>query len=110
MSEYSTVLNVLSVHSNKPRLYKYAYYSSKSAVELLTKELAIEFSNRNITVNALSFGAVNTNMNKDLTEFERETAKNKVLLKKIFKAEEIANFAYDIINNFFKNLLLEVYL
>ena len=40
----------------------------------------MEFSSRNITVNALSFGAVNTNMNKDLTEHEKEITKNKVIL------------------------------
>ena len=102
MTKYSTILNILSVHSSKPRENKYAYDSSKSAIEQLTKELALEFSSRNITVNALSFGAVNTNMNKDLTEHEKEIAKNKVPLKKIFEAYEIANFTYDIVNNFSK--------
>lgn len=102
MTKYSTILNILSVHSSKQRENKYAYDSSKSAIEQLTKELALEFSSRNITVNALSFGAVNTNMNKDLTEKEKEIAKNKVPLKKIFEAYEIANFIYDIVNNFSK--------
>ena len=31
-------------------------------------------------MNELSFGTVNTNMNKDLTEHEKEIAKNKVIL------------------------------
>lgn len=65
MDRYSTILNILSVHSNKPRVNKYAYDSSKSALEILTKELALEFGNKGITINALSFGAVNTAMNQE---------------------------------------------
>lgn len=36
MTKYSTILNILSVHSSKPRENKYAYDSSKSAIEQLT--------------------------------------------------------------------------
>ena len=98
----STILNMLSVHSFRPRMNKYAYDSSKSAIEMFTKELALEFAARGITVNGLSFGAVETDMNK-VWEYEgsyRKEALSKVPLRIIFKPCDIASFAYNIINNF----------
>ncbi len=100
----STILNLISVHSFKPRINKYAYDSSKSALEILTKELGLEFANKNITVNALSFGAVETNMNKIWKNniSLKKMARDKVPLKIIFKPNQIAQFAYDIVENFSK--------
>lgn len=102
MDSGSTILNLISVHSFKPRTNKYAYDSSKSALEMLTKELGIELANKNITINALSFGAVETKMNEvwesDISK--KEEARKKVPLKIIFKPSQIATFAYKIVENF----------
>lgn len=88
-------------NSNK-YLLAYAYDSSKSALEMLTKELGIELANKNITINALSFGAVETKMNEvwesDISK--KEEARKKVPLKIIFKPSQIATFAYKIVENF----------
>lgn len=102
MKEGSTILNILSVHSNKPRLDKYSYDCSKSATECLTKELALEISERNITINALSFGAVETDMNKSWKYYPEEKieALEKVPLKIIFSPEKIANFIKTLLENF----------
>ena len=104
MKEGSTILNIISIHSYKPRTNKYAYDSSKSAIEILTKELALEFAEKKITINALSFGAVETNMN-DIWKNDpklKENALNKVPLKIIFTPNEIANFAKIILTSFSK--------
>lgn len=102
MAQGGRILNVLSVHSSIPRKYKYAYDASKSALELTTKELALEFSDKNITINAVSFGAVNTNMNKDWIKEKSKVQETleKVPLRIIFKPEEIAKFIVNIIENF----------
>lgn len=102
MDSGSTILNLISIHSFIPRTNKYAYDSSKSALEMLTKELGIELANKNITINALSFGAVETKMNevweRDISK--KEVARKKVPLKIIFKPIQIATFAYKIVENF----------
>ena len=102
MKNGSTILNVISVHYNKPRKNKYAYDASKAAIAILTQELALEFAHKNITVNALSFGAVKTNMNKDWINNDEKVKQvlSKVPLNKIFTSDEIASFAYSIINDF----------
>lgn len=102
MKEKSTILNLASIHSSKPRLNKYAYDSSKNAVIMLTKELGIELSKEFITINALSFGAVETKMNSIWNEniLDKEIARSKVPMGIIFKPQEIASFAYKIIRDF----------
>lgn len=104
MKKDSTILNILSVHSLLPRINKYVYDSSKSAIEMLTKELALEFAEKKITINALSFGAVNTEMNKEWKTFpeKKQIAISKVPLKIIFEPQQIAKFCYIIINEFSK--------
>lgn len=99
-----SIINVLSIHSSIPRINKYSYDSSKSALEILTKELALEFASRNITVNAISFGAVETNMNIawKYDNNEREIALSKIPLKKIFLPSEIAMFIKVVLEYFSK--------
>ena len=96
LSRGGAILNLLSVHSNRPRQGKIAYDCSKSALEMLTKELALELAPRGITVNGLSFGAVETRMNAEWEEHpeQREEAKKKVPLGVIFRPEDIARFGY----------------
>lgn len=102
MHSGSTILNILSVHSSKPRKDKYAYDCSKSVLELLTKELALELANKQITINGLSFGAVNTMMNSEWKRFPKlkKIAKENVPLGIIFEPQQIANFCFTVINQF----------
>ena len=102
MKEGATILNVLSIHSSKPRPYKYAYDSSKSATEIFTKDLALEISEREITINSISFGATETSMNKIWEYYtkKKEIAVNKVPLKLIFKPKQLAIFIKIIVESF----------
>lgn len=102
MNDGSTILNILSVHSSKPRTNKFSYDCSKSSLECLTKELALELASRKISVNALSFGAVETNMNLIWKENPvlKQEALSKVPLKIIFTPKQIAFFISIIIKNF----------
>ena len=102
MAAGGRILNVLSVHSSRPRTGKIAYDCSKSALEMLTKELALELAPRGITVNGLSFGAVETGMNAEWREHpeQRAEAMKKVPLGIIFQPEDIARFGYTICTEF----------
>lgn len=102
MKNGSKILNILSVHHFKPRINKYHYDVSKSGINMLTKELALELACKNITINSLSFGAVKTNMNKEWLDNSKEVDKviSKVPLKILFEADEIARFAKNILDLF----------
>lgn len=67
------------------------YASSKAGLIGLTKSLAKEFASRNITVNLIAPGYVDTNMTGDLTEEQKEYFLKNIPLKRIAAPEEIAN-------------------
>lgn len=102
MKPGSTILNMLSVHYEQPRLNKFHYDASKAGEAMLTKEAALALSGRGITVNGISYGAVLTPMNMDLILHPEnmEAVREKIPLKWIASAEEIASFAKTIITEF----------
>ena len=96
------IINMLSVHSEIIRKNKYAYDASKAGIEMLTKEMALEFVNSNISVLGISYGACNTEMNKDwlyIKEKRKETLE-KIPMKWIAEPKEIANFVINVLENF----------
>lgn len=102
MKEGSTILNMLSVHYEQPRLNKFAYDASKAGEAMLTKETALVLAERGITVNAISYGAVRTPMNRDWIEHPEhiEQAKEKIPLGWVGEPEEIASFVKAILTEF----------
>ena len=102
MKKGSKIINMLSVHYNKPRKNKYHYDASKAGIAMLTKEMALELIDKGITVNGIAYGACNTPMNakwiNDIEKFN-ETI-NKVPLRWIAEPEEIAKFVRVILEDF----------
>lgn len=102
MKPGSTILNMLSVHYEQPRLNKFAYDASKAGEAMLTKETALVLAEKGITVNAISYGAVRTPMNRDWIEHPEhiEQAKEKIPLGWVGEPEEIASFVKAILTEF----------
>lgn len=102
MKPGSTILNMLSVHYEQPRLNKYAYDASKAGIAMLTKEAALVLAEKGITVNGISYGAVRTPMNGSWIEHPEqiEQAKEKVPLGWVGEPEEIASFVKTILTEF----------
>ena len=102
MKNGSKIINMLSVHYNKPRKNKYHYDASKAGIAMLTKEMALELADKGITVNGIAYGACNTPMNIDwINNMEKvnETI-NKIPLKWIAEPKEIATFVRVILEKF----------
>jgi 3-oxoacyl-[acyl-carrier protein] reductase len=67
------------------------YSSAKAGMIGLTKSLARELASRNIQVNAVAPGFVDTDMTVKLTPQQREALLNIIPMKRTAKPEEIAN-------------------
>jgi 3-oxoacyl-[acyl-carrier protein] reductase len=67
-----------------------AYSASKGALVAVTKSLAREYASRNITVNAITPGYVETDMTRALTEEQRQAMLGVVPLGRAASAMEIA--------------------
>lgn len=102
MGEGSKIINMLSVHYNKPRKNKYHYDASKAAIAILTQEMALDIIDKGITVNAISYGACNTPMNKEWLGNQKkvEDTKNKIPMRWIAEPKEIAGFVRTILVEF----------
>lgn len=102
MPKGGKIINMLSVHYNLPRKNKYHYDASKAAIAMLTKEIALDIIEKGITVNAISYGACNTPMNKDWINNEDEVKKvrNKIPMKWIAEPCEIAEFVKIVLEKF----------
>ena len=66
------------------------YCASKAGILGLTKSLSKEFGPSNITVNAISPGMIDTEMNNELSENEKEEIKKEIPLGRIGLPEDIA--------------------
>ena len=102
MRKGSKIINMLSVHYNKPRKNKYHYDASKAGIAMLTQEMALESADKGITVNGISYGACDTPMNSNWindNELVNKTL-NKIPLKWIAKPEEIARFTKIVLQEF----------
>ncbi len=90
-NKYGKIINISSNNAiNCFSPYSIDYDCSKSALNTLTKDLAIEFSPY-INVNAIAPGWINTEMNKELTPDIMELEKEKILKKRIGTPDDVAN-------------------
>jgi glucose 1-dehydrogenase len=62
---YGRIINISSVHDWLPLRNRSVYSVSKGGLMMLTKSLALELAEHNINVNAISPGAILTDMNRE---------------------------------------------
>ena len=71
-----------------------AYSASKAALAGFTKSLAKEVASRNVQVNLVAPGFIDTDMTSGLSQKKLESVKTLTPLKKIGKPEDIAELVF----------------
>jgi glucose 1-dehydrogenase len=89
------IINVSSVHDTVPLKDRSAYAISKGGMLLLTKSLALELAEHKINVNAISPGAILTNMNREqLSDAETRSRLLKTIpLNRIGEVDDVVGAA-----------------
>jgi len=87
------ILNISSVWGNTGASCEVAYSASKGAVNAFTKALAKELAPSGICVNAIAYGAIDTEMNQHLSAEDRQLLINEIPAGKMATATEAAIFA-----------------
>ena len=84
------IVNLSSVAGDKGGRGQTNYAASKGAINAFTRALAVELAPRRITVNAVAPGVIETEMSKDVRELAGDEVKNRILLKRFGRQEEVA--------------------
>lgn len=87
---YGRIVNVTSVASEVGNAGQSNYTASKAGVVGFTKSAAREFSSRGVTVNAVSPGFVETDINRDLSEDIKKKYLEAVPLGRFGSVEDIS--------------------
>jgi 3-oxoacyl-[acyl-carrier protein] reductase len=87
---WGRIINVASVVGLSGNAGQANYVSSKAGLIGLTKSLALEVGSRNITVNAVAPGFIETPMTDILSEKVREQTLTRIPLGRLGRPEEIA--------------------
>ncbi len=87
----SYIINISSIVGKTGNPGQVNYAASKAGLIALTKSLAAEYGGRNILVNAIAPGFIQTNMTNKLPEKIKEEILKRISLKRFGKPEDVAN-------------------
>lgn len=88
------IINISSVWGNAGASMEVAYSASKGGVNAFTKALAKELAPSNIQVNAVACGAMDTEMNRFLSEDEMASLLDEIPSGRLGRPEEAADLVY----------------
>ena len=89
-ARYGRIVNVTSVVARSGNPGQANYAAAKAGVEGFTRSLARELASRNITVNCVAPGFIDTDMTGKLTEAQRDALLSQVPMKRLGRPDEVA--------------------
>ncbi len=87
---YGRIINVSSVSGIRGNKGQTNYSASKAGVIGFTQSLALELAGRNVTVNAVAPGFIETDMTAALGDLGKDEAKKRIPCKQLGQPEDIA--------------------
>jgi 3-oxoacyl-[acyl-carrier protein] reductase len=87
---FGRIINLSSVVAEMGNPGQSNYAASKGGVEALTRSLARELGSRNVTVNAVAPGFIDTDMTRDLPEQAKNALVERIPLGRLGTAEDVA--------------------
>ena len=89
-ARFGRIINITSVIGAAGNAGQTNYAAAKAGVIGFTKSLALEVASRNITVNAVAPGLIDTDMTRKLTDAQRAAAVDQVPMGRMGAAAEVA--------------------
>ena len=90
MQKSGRIINMSSVAGERGGRGQSNYAASKGAVNAFTRSVAMELARKNVTVNAVAPGVVDTEMSSEVIRRAQDIILNSVALKRLGQPEEIA--------------------
>ena len=98
-NEGGVIINISSIWGNVGASMEVAYSASKGGVNAFTKALAKELAPSNITVNAISCGVIDTDMNKDFSQAEMNALIEEIPANRLGTPKEVATLVLQLIDS-----------
>lgn len=89
-ARWGRIINISSVVGSMGNAGQSNYAASKAGAEGFSRSLASELGSRNITVNCVAPGFIDTDMTRDLPEQQREQLQQQIPLGRLGEPREIA--------------------
>jgi 3-oxoacyl-[acyl-carrier protein] reductase len=89
-AKWGRIINISSVVGSMGNSGQSNYSATKAGVEGFSRALAKELGSRNITVNTVAPGFIDTDMTKDLPDASKEAMLNQIPLARLGEPSEIA--------------------
>jgi 3-oxoacyl-[acyl-carrier protein] reductase len=87
------IINISSVAAEHVNMGQTNYAASKGAINALTRALAVELASRNVTVNAIAPGFIETDMSEAVRNKAGDMIKKIIPMRRLGQPEDIARVA-----------------
>ena len=90
-NKYGRIVNITSIVGHTGNLGQANYAASKSGIIGMTKSLAIEYAKKNITLNCVSPGFIQSRMTDNINESVKSVLTSRIPMSRLGNGEDVAN-------------------
>ena len=90
-NKYGRIVNITSIVGHTGNLGQSNYAASKAAIIAMSKSLAIEYAKKNITINCVSPGFIQSNMTDKIVESIKAVLTSRIPMSKLGTGEDVSN-------------------
>ena len=90
-NKYGRIVNITSIVGHTGNLGQSNYSASKAGIIAMSKSLAIEYAKKNITINCVSPGFIQSNMTDKIDESIKVVLKSRIPMSKLGTGEDVSN-------------------
>ena len=90
-NKFGRIVNITSIVGHTGNLGQSNYSASKAGLIAMSKSLAIEYARKNITINCVSPGFIETNMTDKINENYKQELLSRIPMNKLGTGEDVSN-------------------
>jgi len=90
-NKYGRIVNITSIVGHTGNLGQSNYAASKAATIAMSKSLAIEYAKKNITINCVSPGFIQSKMTDNILESIKAVLTSRIPMSKLGTGEDVSN-------------------
>ena len=90
-NKYGRIVNITSIVGHTGNLGQANYSASKGAIVSMSKSLAIEYAKKNITINCVSPGFIQSRMTDKIVESIKAVLTSKIPMSRLGTGEDVSN-------------------